>query len=331
MSCMVGVGKKERIVVVVVVVARGEVEKRWKRYADVVVETGGHAARCAPVLPKVDYITSYILTSDVNDSLVGSEDPTCRRGDFHHTSTMSTTTETITISLTTSLKLTTQQDMSSPSHPPPHSNPPPKSQKQMTKAERREQQEAQRAAKAAAKATAVQPKPGPSHKQNGSISGKGTSAPSAGTPKKSGKEPATKPGKGEPKEALHSSSQLDETPRGLRIFSHFGAPKPPAITKGDIHPAVIRLGLQFAEFKITGANARCIAMLTAFKTVRPLFPCLALPWSLIPPLGHSRLCDASQQHALSSPHDTSLTSDHTSRVSKTNVNFDGQCNQTAQA
>ncbi|KAI9574490.1 IF-2B-domain-containing protein [Boletus coccyginus] len=176
---------------------------------------------------------------------------------------MSTTTETIT--LTASFKLTTTpQDMSSPSH-----HTPPKSQKQMTKAERREQQEAQRAAKAAAKAATPQPassKPGPSHKQNASISGKGTTPPSAG-PKKSGKEPATKPGKGEPKDASHPSAQLDETPRGLHIFSHFGTPKPPAISKGDIHPAVIRLGLQFTEFKITGANARCIAMLSAFKTV----------------------------------------------------------------
>lgn len=189
-----------------------------------------------------------------------------RRGG-HTSGTMPTTTATITIPPTASFKLTTtaptQQHMSSPSHPNPT---PPKSQKQMTKAERREQQEAQRAAKAAAKTATPQPassKPGPSHKQNASISGK-----SPGPPNKSGKEPATKPGKGEPKEALYPSAQLDETPRGLRIFSHFGAPKPPVITKGDIHPVVIRLGLQFAEFKITGANARCIAMLSAFKTVR---------------------------------------------------------------
>jgi len=39
------------------------------------------------------------------------------------------------------------------------------------------------------------------------------------------------------------------------------------VGKGDIHPAIVRLGLQFAEFKISGANARCIATLTAFKTV----------------------------------------------------------------
>ncbi|TRM68435.1 hypothetical protein BD626DRAFT_395712 [Schizophyllum amplum] len=62
----------------------------------------------------------------------------------------------------------------------------------------------------------------------------------------------------------------DETPkyRGLRIFSHFGLPKSPGHQiKGDIHPAIIRLGLLFSEFKISGANARCIATLTAFKAV----------------------------------------------------------------
>lgn len=199
----------------------------------------------------------------------------------------------------------------------------------MTKAERREQQEAQRAAKAAAKAATPQPassKPGPSHKQNASISGKGTTPPSAG-PKKSGKEPATKPGKGEPKDASHPSAQLDETPRGLHIFSHFGTPKPPAISKGDIHPAVIRLGLQFTEFKITGANARCIAMLSAFKTVRRPCPPTRVSGchdpSLIPLLGHPRLLDAPQQYALAASHDTPFTSDHTSRISKTDVYLDG--------
>ena len=58
--------------------------------------------------------------------------------------------------------------------------------------------------------------------------------------------------------------------RGLLIFSHFGLPKPVSAAKGDIHPAIARLALQFSAFKITGANARCIATLTAFKTVRIL-------------------------------------------------------------
>lgn len=56
--------------------------------------------------------------------------------------------------------------------------------------------------------------------------------------------------------------------RGLRIFSHFGLPKPVSVAKGDIHPTILRLALQFSDFKISGANARCIATLTAFKTVR---------------------------------------------------------------
>jgi translation initiation factor eIF-2B subunit delta len=56
---------------------------------------------------------------------------------------------------------------------------------------------------------------------------------------------------------------------GLRIVSHFGQHKSIGHTKGDIHPAIIRLGLLFSEFRICGANARCIATLTAFKKVSP--------------------------------------------------------------
>ena len=227
---------------------------------------------------KWDILHHKFSRVDVNDSVMRPKYIQDRQRGTP--STMSTTTETITKPRSASIKLTTTAEMPSPSHP----NNPPKSQKQMTKAERREQQEAQRAAKAAAKATVAQTatsKPGPSHKQNASISGKGAAPSSASIPKKSGKDATTKAAKGEPKEALHPGSQLDETPRGLRIFSHFGIPKSPAITKGDIHPAIIRLGLQFAEFKITGANARCIAMLTAFKTVRHLFlTCLSM--SLMP-------------------------------------------------
>ncbi|OUM70132.1 hypothetical protein PIROE2DRAFT_37627 [Piromyces sp. E2] len=37
--------------------------------------------------------------------------------------------------------------------------------------------------------------------------------------------------------------------------------------QGFIHPAVLILGLQFSEFIIDGGNARCIAMLNAFKKV----------------------------------------------------------------
>ena len=154
----------------------------------------------------------------------------------------------------------------------PHSdtNPEKKSQKQMTKAERRELQEKQRAAKEAAKAQAaaggggggasstaslrpakVLPQtPKPSHQSAASFSTPSKQKPSAGEPAK------------EPETAIHHRS---------RIFAHFakhrtGAPLGTGV-KGEVHPAIVRLGAQFAEMKIVGSNARCIAMLQAFKQV----------------------------------------------------------------
>lgn len=131
------------------------------------------------------------------------------------------------------------------------------SQKSMTKAERRELQEKQRATK---------------RQQQG-----------GGSQTKASKTPATTQKKAQagetPKQAMSaareaSAAAIDEVTGGeaisqsLRIFSHFGLPKPVSHVKGDIHPAIIRLGLLFSEFKICGANARCIATLTAFKSVR---------------------------------------------------------------
>lgn len=163
-------------------------------------------------------------------------------------------------------------------------NQPPKSQKQMTKAERREQQERQRAAKAATKAAGPQPS---GSNQNSAQVKKGAppAASTSASVKKGGKGPDGKP----TKDTKETTS--DDSARGLRIFSHFGLPKPPGPSKGDIHPAIIRLGLQFSEFKIVGANARCIATLTAFKTVhydRPGLPNIADVYQ-----GDTRLCHSS--------------------------------------
>lgn len=147
-----------------------------------------------------------------------------------------------------------------PVHPPsgPHhdsSRPPLKSQKEMTKAERRELQERQRAAKAAAKTTGQPSAPSQAPKKpNKSAEATPKAAPTAPKPKDAGRSTA-----------VHEPTQSNQ--RGLRIFSHFGAQKRISSIKGDIHPAILRLALQFSEFKITGANARCIATLNAFKTV----------------------------------------------------------------
>jgi translation initiation factor eIF-2B subunit delta len=153
-----------------------------------------------------------------------------------------------------------------------------KSQKQLTKAGRRELQERQRAAKAAQTDGSIvkQPHPtapAPSHPKK---SGKGTERPvqgkgslaagPSGTPNKSTKE--SKPA------AATAAEEAAGRSRGLRIFSHFALQKSVGhVTKGDVHPAIARLGLMFAEFKICGANARSIATLSVFKRVR------LLPWS----------------------------------------------------
>jgi translation initiation factor eIF-2B subunit delta len=140
----------------------------------------------------------------------------------------------------------------------------PKPQPTISKAEqsrqRRAIQEQQRAAKAAAKAAPNLP--GPSRPRSGS-----KLPPAPSTPKKSGAGPS-KTQKDSKDAGSLAGDEFAGKSRGLRIFSHFGLPKPVShVGKGDIHPAIVRLGLQFAEFKISGANARCIATLTAFKTV----------------------------------------------------------------
>jgi translation initiation factor eIF-2B subunit delta len=175
-----------------------------------------------------------------------------------------------------------------PSTPTPSGS---KSQKSMTKAERRELQEKQRAAKAAAKSSgdaqassskskqAVNAKP--AQNPPGSPAPKHSPAPKKPTRGTDG----VAQGKTAPPIDKHRASKDRDTStigddsrqQGLRIFSHFGLTKPVS-GKGDIHPAIVRLALQFSEFKISGANARCIATLTAFKTVRAQLPLKQLSW-----------------------------------------------------
>ena len=145
-----------------------------------------------------------------------------------------------------------------------------KNPKEMTKAERRELQERQRAAKVANAPAKGQ---GKGAGKDGTAPHSGKKAGGVDGPKHSG--PSHTPVK-HPKESAHASAQAQQQAqlqqqqaRGLRIFAHFGLTKPPSNVKSDaqIHPAVVGLGLQFSSFKIVGANARCIATLTALKNV----------------------------------------------------------------
>ena len=78
----------------------------------------------------------------------------------------------------------------------------------------------------------------------------------------------------------------------MQPFLHLDLPKPASslshsakLSTANIHPSILRLALQYSEFKVVGANARCIAMLEAFKDVRPVRSRLFRPARRVP--GHS--------------------------------------------
>ena len=151
-------------------------------------------------------------------------------------------------------------------------------QKQMTKAERRELQEKQRAAKAAKAAAGPQPG-GPAAKsphsvatasQNTRKGSKGAETPSQGKGTLAA-GPSGSSTKTTKDSRVATTEEADGRSRGLRIFSHFALQKPVGhIAKGNVHSAIVHLGLMFAEFKICGANARCIATLSVFRRVGSL-------------------------------------------------------------
>ncbi|CAE6445403.1 unnamed protein product [Rhizoctonia solani] len=140
--------------------------------------------------------------------------------------------------------------------------------KSQIRAENRERQEKQRAAKAAAATN-----------KNSGGGGAESSKKTADTKLKQKQSVSQRPDDSGARRGAPSQAPTTELPpsitadvenkiRDLRIFSHFGARGQLGHKiKGEIHPSIVRLGLLFAEYKITGANARCISALTAFKSV----------------------------------------------------------------
>ncbi|KAI5632443.1 initiation factor 2 subunit family domain-containing protein [Phthorimaea operculella] len=116
------------------------------------------------------------------------------------------------------------------------------------KAERRAKQEAQRAAKAAAEKAAAAAKPKPQA--------------AAARTQDVAKEKSPKP-----KSAVKPKST---SANRVNWFQHlYAEPDKEALKKiamnSNLHPAVIKLGVQSASRVITGSNARCIALLDALK------------------------------------------------------------------
>eukprot|EP00731_Ephydatia_muelleri_P011095 Em0005g1681a len=144
--------------------------------------------------------------------------------------------------------------------------------KPTTKAERRALQEAQRKAKAETKMSAVVGKPavksgGEPVKKEMKPPVLKTSVPSKITP--AGEEVAQKPKQTRTK-SLTSTPSTDM--KQVQLFSHlhqYTREEFLSLSQSGeyIHPAVVKLGLQYTAGVFCGSNARCIAMLAAFKKV----------------------------------------------------------------
>ncbi|GAA5909860.1 hypothetical protein JCM6882_002034 [Rhodosporidiobolus microsporus] len=79
---------------------------------------------------------------------------------------------------------------------------------------------------------------------------------------------------GEGGSGLPSSARSTIEADTLQPFLHLDLPLPSSSlshsaksSTANIHPSILRLALQYSEFKVVGANARCIAMLEAFKDI----------------------------------------------------------------
>ena len=126
--------------------------------------------------------------------------------------------------------------------------------KPATKAERRAIQEAQRAAKAKQQQEKLE-------KQKVAV--KKTTSPTESKPKDVKQEQKTQ------KSPTSTISQKSSALHKVRLFKHLYTEKCDLKIKANsqFHPAIVRLGAQYANDTIVGSNSRCYAFLNAMKTV----------------------------------------------------------------
>lgn len=159
----------------------------------------------------------------------------------------------------------------------------PQKSKAELKAERRAKQEAQRAAKQekkdAGSASGGKPEAtGPNIKKEASL--KDVSAASAVKKEPKRVPDHLKADDAETQKRIAKRLEKQRLPqrtvaqRKVRLFNHLHQYEREvsltgsfSFSSGGIHPVIIKLGLQYAEGVICGSNARCLAMLAAFKQV----------------------------------------------------------------
>ncbi|GAA5995788.1 hypothetical protein JCM5350_002553 [Sporobolomyces pararoseus] len=169
---------------------------------------------------------------------------------------------------------------SQPSSATPQGTPKPKSAKELAKAEKAARRAAAKGGPGGAeggqntsqpegkgKAAAGQ---GQQQSQQGNAGGKGQSGKGGGA----GGDPSSNLASSSGSLAQHSSAPTQQQLDPLQPFLHLDLPMPSSSlshssksSTANIHPSIIRLALQYSEFKVVGANARCIAMLEAFKDI----------------------------------------------------------------
>jgi len=171
------------------------------------------------------------------------------------------------VSLAPALSLPAQMQPSegaaAPSKGPPANLPP---KLVLSKAERRELQERQRAAKASGGAAPAGGKPAQGGGKQQSVASEKGASEAPPVAKQHDTADATR---------LRKQRLLERTDvqKAVALFAHLPQYEReksislPLQHASQIHPTVAKLGLQYAEGVIQGANARCVAMLNAFKEV----------------------------------------------------------------
>ncbi|GAA5976869.1 hypothetical protein JCM10908_005656 [Rhodotorula pacifica] len=109
----------------------------------------------------------------------------------------------------------------------------------------------------------------------GQGSGAGTGAAASGAAGGgAGSGPSVAPAGSDPSHLRTTTAAAAADADPLQPFLHLDLPKPSSslshsakLSTANIHPSILRLALQYSEFKVVGANARCIAMLEAFKDI----------------------------------------------------------------
>lgn len=155
-----------------------------------------------------------------------------------------------------------------------------KKQKQAEKAARREKEKADRMAQLGQSAATPQT---PAKGAKGGDAKKGAEAAQKGGPaqgqaqhKKGQSQGGNLPLRGKPGPGgvipMTQQQQPQRKTKEVGLFGHLYTSAPKRNTmegvSKEVHPAVLALGLQMSSFTVCGSNARCVAMLLAFKKVR---------------------------------------------------------------